>query len=89
MAKKKLANQLLINERSFFAVLVCVCTLLINLYYLVMFNTNPAATISLFPLVLWIAYDGLEGDKSTTDGYWFWVSALIITSIIVILYPLF
>jgi hypothetical protein len=41
------------------------------------------------PIVFWIAYDGNEEEKATKKGFWYWVFLLIITSILVMIYPLF
>ena len=86
---KKLREQLLANHRAFYATLVCVCTLTINLFYYVFFNTAPLAMIALLPIVFWIAYDGNEHERGTVEGYWVWVILLLITTALVVMYPLF
>lgn len=86
---KKLQEQLFANERAFYATLVCVCTLGINLFYYTMYNTRPLTMIAVLPIIFWIAYDGNEKEKATDQGYWVWVILLLLTSLIVVAYPLF
>ena len=85
----KFKDMMIANHRAVYATLVCVCTLLINLIYPVYYNANPAAMISLFPLILWVAYDGNEKEKGTIQGYWVWIGALLLTTAILIIYPIF
>ena len=86
---KRLKQDMLENQRAFFATLVCVCTLVINLFYYVFYNTSPLVMIALLPIIFWIAYDGNEHEKATVEGYWVWVILLLLTTVVVIMYPLF
>lgn len=86
---KKLQKQLFENERSFYATLVCVCTLSINLFYYVFYNASPLTMLAVLPIIFWIAYDGNEHETATDEGYWIWVVLLIITSLLIVIYPLF
>ncbi|MFA5333966.1 MAG: hypothetical protein WC376_05735 [Candidatus Nanoarchaeia archaeon] len=79
----------MINQRSFYATLVCFLTCLINLIYYLVYSKNPLTLVALMPIVFWIAYDGNEEEKATKKGFWYWVFLLIITSILVMIYPLF
>ncbi|MBN1923138.1 MAG: hypothetical protein JW791_00035 [Nanoarchaeota archaeon] len=85
----KLRKDILENQRAFLATLSVVCTIIINLFYHVNYKVNPNSLVGIFPLLLWVAYDGNEHEKATVQGYWYWVIALIITSIILVAYPLF
>ena len=89
VSKKGFRELLLANERAFYATLVCVATLLINLIYYIAYNTQPLVMISILPIIFWIAYDGNEKEIATTKGYWLWVIMLLLTCIFVTLYPLF
>jgi hypothetical protein len=86
---KRLREQLLDNQRAFYATLVCVCTLTINLTYYLIYNTNPLTMFAVLPIIFWIAYDGNEHEKAALEGYWVWVILLIITTFILVVYPLF
>ncbi len=86
---KKLKEEILANQRAFFATLVAVCTLMITLFYNVTYNTDPNILVAIFPIILWVAYDGNEHEKGTVQGYWFWVLALILSTLIMVIYPLF
>lgn len=86
---RRLKEKLLANNRAFYATLVCFCTLVINLWYYIGFNTSPLTMIAILPLVFWVAYDGNEHEKATVEGYWAWVIILLLSSLAVIMYPLF
>lgn len=79
----------MINQRSVYATLVCFLTCLINLVYYLVHSKNPLTLVALMPIVFWIAYDGNEEQEATKRGFWYWVSLLIVTSILVMIYPLF
>ena len=86
---KDFKKLLVISQRSFYATLVCFLTTLINLIYYVFYNQSPLTLVALMPIIFWIAYDGNEEEKATKLGFWYWVSLLIATSAIVMIYPLF
>ncbi|MDD4352832.1 MAG: hypothetical protein PHN56_00080 [Candidatus Nanoarchaeia archaeon] len=78
-----------ISQRSVYATLVCFLTCLINIVYYLVYNKNPLTLVALMPIVFWIAYDGNEDQEATKKGFWYWVSLLLTTSILVMIYPLF
>jgi glucan phosphoethanolaminetransferase (alkaline phosphatase superfamily) len=86
---KDLKKQMRISERSFYATLACFLTCFINLFYYLYYKTNPLTLVAVFPLIFWIAYDGNEEGKITKLGFWYWVSLLLTTSILTLIYPLF
>jgi hypothetical protein len=79
----------MINQRSFYATLVCFLTCLINLVYYLVYNKNPLILVALMPIVFWIAYDGNENQEAAKKGFWYWIILLLATSILVKIYPLF
>ena len=82
-------EQLLDNHRAFYATLVCFCTLIINVWYYFAYSVSPLTIISVLPIVFWIAYDGNEHETATVEGYWIWNILLVVSTIIVIMYPMF
>ncbi|PIU62830.1 hypothetical protein COX58_02670 [archaeon CG_4_10_14_0_2_um_filter_Archaea_38_6] len=85
----KLKKDLLENKRGFYATLVSICTLIICLVYYIFYNAAPLTLIAVLPIIFWISYDGNEHDTAATKGYWVWVLLLLITTAVVLIYPLF
>ncbi|VVB74902.1 Uncharacterised protein [Candidatus Tiddalikarchaeum anstoanum] len=85
---RRLKAELLENKRAFYATLVCLCTVIINLWYYFAYQKSPLTLVSLLPIVFWIAYDGNEHEQATTKGYWVWVVLLLVTTIIALEFPL-
>lgn len=86
---KRLKDELLSSKRTFFSILTCFCTVLINLWYYLAYARSPLILFSILPVVFWIAFDGSEHEHEPVKGYWVWVSLLIASTIIAIIFPLF
>ena len=86
---KKLKKEIEDNERAFYATLCSFCVLLIELVYVTIYDSSPSPIVLMFPILFWITYHGNRHEPATYQGYWIWVTMLVIVTLITLIYPLF